>query len=328
MIRCACLVASLAFALAMPSAINAQPPDRLIRVAYIDMSATPVQMASPAGRRWILDALAARGYVEGRNLVYDARTAEGDIERIPAIVADLVRLKTDVIVVGFIAMAMRARQVTTTVPIFSMAGDPVLTKLAESLNRPGGNVNGITAAGIITVEQKRLQLLHELAPKARRIAFVSIRPWWDTVWGQSLREAASALGLQAVYIESTLGGFEGAFAALRKEKPDAVFFEPSPAAMSHRRAIGEFARASGIPSACGHEELVRAGCLMTYNFTNAEGRRALADFVDRIAKGAKAGELPYHQYDKYEFALNMKTAKAIGLTIPQTVLLRVDQVIE
>ena len=165
-------------------------------------------------------------------------------------------------------------------------------------------------------------------PNLRRIAFVANREWWDGAWGQGLREAASQLGLQFIYVESTAGSFGEAFAALRREKPDAAYFESTPAAFALRASIGEFAVSSRIPSACGHQEVVEAGCLMTYNFTTIESFRVLADFIDRIAKGAKAAELPYQQYTRYEFALNAKTAKAIGLTIPQSVLIRADRVIE
>lgn len=316
--------------LANPAMSQAQTPERLYRVALISLTNSVAENADPANpvRRATLQALRERGYVEGRTLIYDPRTAEGVTERIPDIVADLVRLKTDVIIVGHTGMAQIAAKVTTTIPIFSMAGDPLVRGLVQSLNRPGGNINGIFAAGTITVEQKRLELLRELVPSMRRVAFVSNREWWDGIWGKSLRDAATMIGLQVVYIESKSTGFGEAFAVVRREKPDAVYFESSPAAFSLRASIGEFAAASRIPSACGHQELVEAGCLMTYNFTSAETYRTVADFVDRIAKGAKAGELPYRQYTRYEFALNAKTAKAIGLTIPQSALIRADRVIE
>jgi putative ABC transport system substrate-binding protein len=314
----------------MPLGLQAQSAERLYRVAAISQSASVTEAANPANpiRRALLQALRERGYVEGRNLIYDSRTAEGVMERIPDIVADLVRLKTDVILVGHTGIAQIAAKVTTTIPIFSMAGDPLVRGITQSLNRPGGNINGIFAAGTITVEQKRLELLRELVPTVRRVAFVANREWWDGTWGKSLREAATTLGLQWVYIESKATGFDEAFVAVRREKPDAVFFEPTPAAFALRASIGEFAIASRIPSACGHQEVVEAGCLMTYNFTNAEAYRTMADFIDRIAKGAKAGELPYHQYTRYELAVNAKTAKAIGLKIPQSLLLRADRVIE
>lgn len=323
-------LAFLALGAGTPVGLQAQSAERLYRVAVISQSMSVTETANPANpvRRAILQALEERGYVEGRNLIYDSRTAEGVMERIPDIVADLVRLKTDVIVVGHIGIARIAAKVTTATPIFSLAGDPLVRGVVQSLNRPGGNINGIAAAGTITVEQKRLELLRELAPNIKRVAFVANREWWDGVWGTSLREAATKLDLQPVYIESKATGFSEAFAAVRREKPDAVYFESSPAAIALRASIGEFAVASRIPSACGHQEVVEAGCLMTYNFTTAEAFRTLADFVDRIAKGAKAGELPYRQYTRYEMAVNATTAKAIGLKIPQSVLLRADRVIE
>ncbi len=280
--------------LANPAMSQAQPPERLVRIASISPTSSVSEISEPANpvRRAILQALRDRGYVEGRNLIYDPRTAEGVMERIPDIVADLVRLKTDVIVVGHTGMAQIAAKVTTTIPIFSMAGDPLVRGLVQSLNRPGGNINGITAAGTITVEQKRLELLRELVPSMRRVAFVASREWWDGIWGKSLRDAATMLGLQVVYIESKATGFGEAFAVVRQEKPDAVYFESSPAAFSLRASIGEFAAASRIPSACGHQEVVEAGCLMTYNFTTVETFRTMADFVDRIAKAPRPASCP------------------------------------
>lgn len=321
--------------LAAHCGLYAQAPDRIIRIGLIYPSATPAQLAdrSDPGRRLYEQAMRERGYVEGRNLVTERRTAEGKLESIPEIAAELVRLKSDVIVVGHLGIAQLAAKATTTIPIFSMAGDPIARGVAQSLNRPGGNINGIFASGTIptgttAVEHKRLQLLRELVPNLRRIAFVANREWWDGAWGKGLREAASQLGIQFMYVESTAGGFAEAFSVLKREKPDAVYFESTPTAFSFRASIGEFAVFSRIPSACGHHEVVEAGCLMTYNFTVAEAYRTLADFIDRIAKGAKAGELPYRQYTQYEFALNAKTARAIGLTIPQSLLVRADRIIE
>ena len=324
------VLALLALGAGTPVGLRAQSAERIYRVAGISLSTPVSEIANPAnpGRRAILQALRERGYVQGRNLIYDPRTAEGVMDRIPDIVADLVRLNTDVIIVGHIGLAQIAAKVTTTIPIFSLAGDPLVRGIVQNLGRPGGNINGIFAAGTNTVEQKRLELLRELVPNIKRVAFVANREWWDGIWGKSLREAATTLGLQTVYIESKATGFGEAFVAVRREKPDAVFFEPTPAALSLRASIGEFAIASRIPSACGHQEVVEAGCLMTYNFTGAEAYRAIADFVDRIAKGAKVGELPYQQYTRYELAINAKTAKAIGLKIPQSLLVRADRVVE
>jgi putative ABC transport system substrate-binding protein len=316
--------------LAAPFASFAQPAERVYRVASISPSATAAEIAdrSNPGRVQFRQLMQERGYVEGRNVIYDLRSAEGDLTRIPDIVADFVRLKTDVIIVPFAGIAMIVAKTDTTIPIVSAAGDPVKVGLAKSLNKPGGNVTGIMAAGDVGVEQRRLQLLRALVPKARRVAFVATKMWWNAWMREAMQAAASTLGIDVIYVESSTSGFADAFAAVRREKPDAVFFEASPTAMSFRESIGDFALSSRIPSACGHQQLVERGCLMTYNFIPGEVLRALADYVDRILKGAKAGDLPIAQYTKYEFVINRKTAKAIGLAIPPSALLLADRVID
>lgn len=323
------LIASGALLVAHCS-VHAQPLGKVLRVGTIAVSATPAELsdATAPSRRAYEQLMRERGYIEGRNLVTERRTVEGKLERIPKFADEFVRLKTDVIVVPHVSVGKTVAKVATNTPIFSVAGDPILWEVAQSLNRPGGNINGIFAAGTITVEQKRLQLLRELVPNLRRVAFVANREWWDGAWGKSLREASSQLGLQFVYVESTASGFGDAFAVLKRDKPDAAYFESSPAAFNLRASIGDFAVSSRIPSACGHQEVVEAGCLMTYNFTTAETYRAMVEFIDRIAKGAKASELPYQQYTRYEFAVNARTARAIGLVIPQSLLLSADRVIE
>jgi putative ABC transport system substrate-binding protein len=323
------LAASIALAAAACVA-HAQQPERIYRIATISPSATPAELTDPSsfGRRQMREAMQERGYVEGRNLIVDRRTAEGVPGRIPDIVADLVRLKTEVIIVPHISIAQVAAGVTNTVPIVSASGDAIRAGLVQNLGRPGGNVTGFFAAGTTGVEKKRLELLREMVPNARRIAFVASKSWWDEWMGKAMNDAASVLGLKVVYIEGKAAGFGEAFAAVKREKPDAVFFEASATAISFRAAIGEFARSGGIPSACGHQEVVEAGCLMSYNFSNADAYRGIARYVDLILKGAKPGELPFEQYSKYEFVVNAGTAKAIRLTVPQAVLLRADRVIE
>jgi putative ABC transport system substrate-binding protein len=316
--------------LAAPLASFSQPTVRIYRVANIDPSVKAAMLANPSGpwRVQFLQAMRERGYVEGRNLIYDPRTAEGELTRIPDIVADLVRLKTDVIIVPHTGIATIIAKTDTTIPIISAAGNPVRDGLAQSLNRPGGNVTGLMAAGSTGVEQRRLQLLRELVPKARRVAFVATKEWWDGWMRQAMQTAASALGIDVIYIEGKTSGFTDAFAAVRREKPDAVFFEASASAMGFRDSIGDFALSSRIPTACGHHQLVERGCLMTYNFVLGEVVRTMVDYVDRILKGTKAGDLPIAQYTKYEFVINRKTAKAIGLAIPPSALLLADRVID
>ena len=323
-----------AFAVTLTAAAQT-PPKRVLTVGFI--STTPSAQFDiatvrrhPIWQRYDQEML-KRGWTEGRNLVTLFRTTDGRLERVSDIAAELARSKAEVIMVGFIAMAEAGSAAAPSVPFFSLAGDPLARGVVQNLNRPGGNINGIFASastGVATVEQKRLELLREIVPKMRRVAFVATREWWDGYWGGVLRESAARFGLEVLYVETTSANFVEPLATLRRGKPDAVYFESSPSAFSHRVAVGDFAATSGIPTACGHQELVDAGCLMTYNFTSAEGFDAMVDFIDRVAKGARAGDLPYRQYSRYEFALNAKTAKAIGLAIPQSVLLRADRVIE
>jgi len=330
------LVASAIAAIAVTLTATAQtPPERVLRVGFISM-APSAQFDIATIRRQPLwqrydQEMRKRGWIEGRNLVTLFRTTEGKLERVPDLAAELARSKAEVIMVPHIAMAVAGSAAAPSVPFFSLAADPIARGVVQNLNRPGGNINGIFASaqtGTSTVEQKRLELLRDMVPRMRRVAFVATREWWEGIWGAVLREAAARFGLEVLYVETTSANFAEPLATLRRRKPDAVYFESSPSAFSHRVAVGNFAATSGIPTACGHQELVEAGCLMTYNFTNAEGFDAMVDFIDRVAKGARAGDLPYRQYSRYELALNARTAKAIGLAIPQSVLLRADRVIE
>ena len=325
-------IAALAVTL---TAIAQTPPERVLRVGFISTT-PPAEFDAASIRRLPLwqrydQEMRKRGWIEGRNLVTLFRTTEGKLERVPNIAAELARSRAEVIMVGHIAMAQAGSAAAPSVPFFSLAGDPLAHGVVQQLNRPAGNINGIFSSattGVSTVEQKRLELLREMVPKMRRVTFMATREWWDGIWGGVVREAAARFGLEVLYVETTSANFAEPLATLRGGKPDAVYFESSPSAFSHRVAVGDFAATSGIPTACGHQELVEAGCLMTYNFTNAEGFDAMVDFIDRVAKGARPGDLPYRQYSRYEFALNAKTAKAIGLAIPQSVLLRADRVIE
>jgi putative ABC transport system substrate-binding protein len=214
------------------------------------------------------------------------------------------------------------------VAIVSGSGDPIVNSAVKNLSRPGANITGFFAAGTQGVEKKRLELLREMVPNARRVAFVASKAWWDEWMSKVMREAASALGIEVIYVEGKAADFGDAFATLKRLRPDAVYFEASATAVSFRAAIGEFARNSGIPSACGHREVVEAGCLMSYNFSNTDAYRGVARYVDLILKGAKPAELPFEQYSKYEFVVNAGTAKAIRLQVPPSVLLRADRVIE
>jgi putative ABC transport system substrate-binding protein len=267
------------------------------------------------------------GYVEGKNIVIEYRYAEGKVERIPDLAAELVRLKVDVIVTsGGERTILAAKKASATIPIvFAGAGDPVGTGLVSSLARPGGNITGLSTM-TPDLDGKRLELLKEAFPKVARVACLS-GPRGNLCLTE-LEAAAKALGLKVLSLEvRSLDDFEGAFARAKKERAEALITTPSPLINTQQRQVLDFAAKNRLPAMYQTSEWVEAGGLMSYapNFTDL-WRRA-ADYVDKILKDAKPADLPIEQPTKFEFLVNLKTAKQIGLTIPSNVLARADRVI-
>jgi putative ABC transport system substrate-binding protein len=272
------------------------------------------------------------GYVEGKNIAIESRFAENKPDRLPPMVDELVRLKVDVIVAGGTNDARAARNTTKTIPIV-MAGigiDPVEAGLVESLARPGGNVTGITNLST-ELGGKRLELLKEAVPKVTRVAVL-----YDPAAPGSLRElketlpvAAGALGLTVRSWEvRDADGFDRVFSALRKERQDGLYVAGGPLMSVNGKRIADFALKGRLPSVYGNKEYVDAGGLMYYGADLADIYRRVAYYVDKILKGAKPTDLPVEQPKKFELVINLKTAKQIGLTIPQSMLFRADKVIK
>jgi putative ABC transport system substrate-binding protein len=289
--------------------------------------------AESATAEAIRQALRERGYIDGQNVAIEYRYAEGKTDQGSELAAELVRLKVDIIVTPaggrFIRAAMNA---TKTIPIV-MAGqgvDPVAAGFVESLARPGGNVTGVSALSG-ELGGKRLELLNEAVPKLARVAVL-----YDPVAPANVREvkeqlpvAARALGLTLQPWEVLAAdGFERVFAALDKQRPDGLYVHGSGGSMSgnQKRIVG-LALKSRLPSMYVNSRFVDAGGLMSYGADDAERYRRVAYYVDRILKGAKPAELPVEQPKKFEFVVNLKAAKQIGLTIPPNVLARADKVI-
>jgi putative tryptophan/tyrosine transport system substrate-binding protein len=271
------------------------------------------------------------GYVEGKNIAIESRFAENKPDRLPPMVDELVRLKVDVIVAGGTNDARAVRNTTKTIPIV-MAGigiDPVEAGLVESLARPGGNVTGITNLST-ELGGKRLELLKEAVPKVTRVAVL-----YDPAAPGSLRElketlpvAAGALGLTVRSWEvRDADGFDRVFSALRKERQDGLYVAGGPLMSANGKRIADFALKGRLPSVYGNKEYVDAGGLMYYGADLADIYRRVAYFVDRILKGAKPADLPVEQPMKFDFVINQKTAKQIGLTIPPDLLARATKII-
>jgi putative tryptophan/tyrosine transport system substrate-binding protein len=270
------------------------------------------------------------GYMEGRDIAIELRFAEGRQDSLPDLAAELVRLKVDVIVTAGTPQTLAAKQATNTIPIvMASSGDPVRTGLVASLARPGGNITGLTIYGP-ELGAKRLQLLLEVAPKTSRVAFL-----WNpanpatAAHFENVQAAARALGVALLSVEvRSPDAFEGACAAMMRERPDAFMMTADPMHQLHAAWIIDFVAKSGLPAVYQVKEHVIAGGLMSYGASHPDLYRRAATYVDKILKGAKPADLPVENPMRFELVLNLKTAKALGLTIPPTLLFQADEVIQ
>jgi ABC-type uncharacterized transport system substrate-binding protein len=329
--RRAFLAGTGAVLLAAPRASEAQQAGKVYRVGLLSSGAreplVPYLKAFEEGLREL-------GYVEGRNFVREYRFAVGQRERLPDLAAELVRLKVDVIVTGFDPVTMAARQATTTIPIVMVLGtDPVGLGLIASVRRPGGNVTGLRAFVGFETYGKRLQLLKEVVPSLSRVAGLwnPDLPGNMALW-EAAEEGARRLGLTLLWVEvREPREIEGAFARITRERAQALFVVPDAFALVvsvHRPEIAALAAKNRLPSIYTGRESVEAGGLMSYATSTLDLFRRAARYVDKILKGAKPGDLPVEQPTKWEMVINLKTAKALGLTIPQSLLMRADEIIQ
>jgi len=314
--------------LAIPLVAEAQPKAGVPRIGYLGNS-------SPSLESDLVDAfrqgLGEFGYTEGQNITIEYRWAEGKYDRFPDLVADLVRLKVDVIVTAGTPGALAAKQATKTIPIvMAVAGDAVGAGLVASLARPGGNVTGSTTI-VQELEGKRLELLREVVPRLSRVAVLwnPANPVSPIILKQTqLAAPALRLRLEPIVGVSGVRELEGAFATISRVRPDALILLADRFLLAERTRIVEFAAKRRLPTMYPYREMVKAGGLMSYSPSYPDLFRRAATYVDKILKGAKPGDLPVQQPTKYELVINLKTAKALGLTIPQSLLQRADEVIQ
>ncbi|HXV84791.1 MAG TPA: ABC transporter substrate-binding protein [Candidatus Binatia bacterium] len=314
------------FALCMPA--EAQQPKKFTRIGLLSVADPTTDSFAEV----IRVALRERGYIEGQNIAIEYRYTEGKADRLPELAAELVRLKVDIIVVaGGDRLVRPVMNATKTIPIIMMGGgtDPVRAGLVESLARPGGNVTGLTLLSR-ELGGKRLELLKQAVPKLARVAVLYDPSNRDSELDvkEVLPVAARTLGLtvQPWEVRGT-DDFDRVFTAMGKQRPDGLYVPPdAPMRPNEKRIIG-FALKGRLPSTYYYRDAPYAGGLMFYGADRTDWSRRVADYVDRILKGAKPADLPIEQPAKFEFIINLKTAKQIGLTIPPNLLARADRVI-
>jgi putative tryptophan/tyrosine transport system substrate-binding protein len=322
------IVTLLLSLLAVPLAAEAQQPGKVPRIGYLGTS-------SPALEPALLDAfrqgLRELGWVEGQNLVIEYRWAEGIYDRFPALVGELVRAHVDVLVTAGTPGTLAAQQATTTIPIvMAVSGDAVGAGLVASLARPGANITGLTAI-VPDLEANRFQLLRELLPQASRVALlVNTRNPYTAVVLKQTQAAAAALQLtlHPVVEVGTLDEFPAAFTTLQTARPDVLVVLADRFLLAERTRIVDFAALHRLPALYPYREFVASGGLMSYAPSYAALFRRAAGFVDKLLKGAKPADLPVEQPVKFELVINLKTARAMGLTMPPTLLFQADEVIK
>src|SRR5262245_41296964 len=321
------LITLLGGAAAWPLAARAQQVRKRYMVGILSAGGGGVQAALNSA---FIDGLREWGWFEGKNVVFENRNAEDRLERLPELAADLVRLKVDVIVAAGTLAPLAAKQATTTIPIvMTTAGDPLGSGLVASLARPGGNVTGMSLM-VSDLGAKRLELLKEFLPLLSRVAVLwnAANPYSALVFKQT-QAGGRTLGIEVQSLE--VGGpedFDATFEAARRLHPDALITVEDPLTVSYRKRIADFAVGQQLPSLHGIREFVAAGGLISYGANLADLSRRAVYYVDKIFKGAKPADLPVQQPTKFEMVINLKTSKALGLTIPRSLLDRADELIE
>ena len=322
------LLSAAIIVMAVAYQANAQERGKIPHIGILLPSAP--NTAADANLEAFRQGLHDLGYVEGRNIILEYRWAENREDQYPALVADLIRLKVDIIFTSSTPAVLVAKQATKTIPIvFPVSSDPVTVGIVDSFARPGGNATGLSSMAS-DLWPKRMELLKEAFPKVSRLAMI----WNSSNPGMKLRakETVASAGPLGVTVQDggvrDLDGLESMFATLSKGRPDALLTMVDPFTRFHLKRILEFAAKNRLPAMYEDRSFVQAGGLISYGPSNAELYRRSATYVDKILKGANPADLPVEQPTRFELFINLKTAKELGVTIPQSVLYQVDKIIK
>jgi len=306
-----------------PATSDAQAPHAMPRIGVLGNDSESAED--------LQQGLRELGYVEGRNIAIEYRWAAGKVDLLPELAAELVRLKVDLIVTMTHPVTLVMKKTTTTIPIvFTRVNDPVGLGLVPSLAHPGANLTGVSLQGLELIS-KRLQLLHDAVPKLSRIAYLTdpTQPY-SSAYVREVQAHAEMFGLKPVLVlkAHAAGEVESVLAEVARERPDALLVEPNTVVLTHRKRIADVALTQRLPTMYGEQRFMGENGLMSYGPSLADHFRTAAVYVDKILKGAKPADLPVQQPTKFELVVNLKTAKALGLTMPPSVLMQADQAIE
>jgi putative ABC transport system substrate-binding protein len=321
---------ALVISTSAPLTNAAPPPGKVLRIGLLVGFSESFDPDSDPVHRALRDDLRSHGYELGRNLIFEFRSARGYPERLPALAAELVRLKVDLLIPVFTAATLAAHEATKTIPIVMLAAtDPVATGVVASLARPGGNITGVSI-NAAEISAKRVQLLKEAVPKLSRVAVL-----WNsslksmTIGFQQIEMASPSLGvtLQSLRVSGS-DELDKAFAAISQDRPDGLIILYGPMRGNDLSRIVEFVTRNKLPTAFELDRGVRGGGLMEFGPNAKDLARHIGAYVDKIANGAKPSDLPVEEPTKFELIINLKAAKTMGLTIPPSLLLRADRLIE
>jgi len=317
-----------------PLAARAQRSATQHRIAIFHPAIPTTHITETGGGsawRAFFSELRRLGYIEGENLIIERYSAEGHHERYADLAREIVTRNPDLIVTGTNPVVIAVTAATSTIPVVAFMLDPLKAGLVTSLAQPGGNLTGITLDAGIEIWEKRLQILKEAIPSTAKAAFLGMRGGWEGSSEQVVRDASDRLGISLVWTlpeKGTASEIERAFAAMGQQRPDAVLVSGEGDLYAHRQLIVELAEKNRLPVMCPYRDYVEAGGLMAYAVDLAELLKRMADNVHQILKGTKPGDIPIYQPTKFELMVNLKTAKALGLTLPPALLARAAEVIE
>jgi putative tryptophan/tyrosine transport system substrate-binding protein len=327
-------VLSGAASMVWPIIARAQQPAKMKRIAMVS-SATKIGDMTITGPRWFrafFEELGALGYAEGRNLLVARYSGEGRLDHYAELARDIVSTRPDLIISMSGPLATAFKTATTTIPIVTIAADPVAAGLVPSLAHSGGNITGVSVDAGIQIWGKRLGLLIEAIPKLSNTRFLTSQPNWERLEGPAVREAASQarISLAAASLGSTFdeAAYQRVFTSMKQDQVDALVVSSEGAHIANRALLVELAAKTRIPAIYPLREFTEVGGLLAYSVDLADIIRRIADLVDKILKGANPGDIPFFQPTKFELIINLKTAKALGLEMPPILLGRADEVIE